>query len=148
MDGMEKKTDTSRLNQAPIEPEGQMSTETIGSLMEECEELTQQIDSEKDRLERFMLETGGESDASDRIQENIDSLKAMLAKSESRLQALFDAQEKEAFAPEGKDADGRKDAKGRVSVKKRLAEKKARIAMGKPREKQKERKSLGMDMEK
>lgn len=28
-----------------------------------------------DRLERFMLETGGESHASDRIQENIDSLR-------------------------------------------------------------------------
>lgn len=148
MDGIEKKTDTSRLNQTPIEPEEQIPAETIGSLMAECEELTQQIDSEKDRLERYMLETGGESDTSDRIQENIDSLKDMLAKSESRLQALFDAQEKEAFAPERKDADERKNVKGRVSVKKRLAEKKAKIAMEKPREKQKERKSPGMDMEK
>lgn len=148
MDGMEKKTDTSRLSQAPIEPEGQMSTETIGGLMAECEELAQQIDSEQGRLERFMLETGGESDASDRIQENINSLKDMLAEAESRLQALFDAQEKEAFAPDRKDAGERKNAKSRVSVKKRLAEKKASIAMGKTHEKEKGRKSPGMDMEK
>ena len=52
----------------PLTPENQTSTETIGSLMAECEGLAQQIDSEKDRLERFMLETGGSSDASDRIQ--------------------------------------------------------------------------------
>ena len=32
--------------------------ETIGSLMAECEELEQYIGGEKDRLERFMLETG------------------------------------------------------------------------------------------
>ena len=53
--------------------------DTIGSLMAECEELSQQIDSEKDRLERFMLETGGASDASDRIEERIAILQDMLA---------------------------------------------------------------------
>ena len=83
--------------------------DTIGSLMAECEELSQQIDSEKDRLERFMLETGGASDASDRIQENIDSLQDMLTSAEGRLQALNDAQEREAFAPE-------KETAGRTSV--------------------------------
>ena len=46
-------------------------TETIGSLMQDCEELSQQISDERERLERFMLETGGASDASDRIQRNI-----------------------------------------------------------------------------
>lgn len=79
-----------------------MEVETIGSLMEQCEELTQYIVSERDRLERFMLETGGESDASDRIQMNIDSAEDSLAEAEKRLQALFDAQEKEAFAPKEK----------------------------------------------
>ena len=82
-----------------------MEVETIGSLMEQCEELTQYIDNEKDRLERFMLETGGESDKSDRIQENIDRAKNSLAEAENRLQALFDAQEREAFAPKAKVVD-------------------------------------------
>lgn len=129
-------------------PENQTSTETIGSLMAECEELTQQIDSEKERLERFMLETGGSSDASDRIQKNIDSLEDTLAAAEGRLQALFDAQEAEAFAPE-KTAIGKPEPdKGRVSVKKNLAEKKAETAMRKPPEKDKGRKSPGIGMEK
>ena len=110
--------------------------DTIGSLMAECEELSQQIDSEKDRLERFMLETGGASDASDRIQENIDSLQDMLTSAEGRLQALNDAQEREAFAPE----------KERASVIKDLAERKA-AATQKPPEMKKERKAPGMDME-
>ena len=111
--------------------------DTIGSLMAECEELSQQIDSEKDRLERFMLETGGASDASDRIQENIDSLQDMLTSAEGRLQALNDAQEREAFAPE-------KEAAGRTSVIKDLAERKA-AATQKPPEMKKERHSPGME---
>ena len=111
--------------------------DTIGSLMAECEELSQQIDSEKDRLERFMLETGGASDASDRIQENIDSLQDMLTSAEGRLQALYDAQEREAFAPE-------KEAAGRTSVIKDLAERKA-AATQKPPEMKKERHSPGME---
>ena len=111
--------------------------DTIGSLMAECEELSQQIDSEKDRLERFMLETGGASDASDRIQENIDSLQDMLTSAEGRLQALNDAQEREAFAPE-------KEAAGRASVIKDLAERKA-AATQKPPEMKKERHSPGME---
>lgn len=123
-----------------------MEVETIGSLMEQCEELTQYIDSERDRLERFMLETGGESDASDRIQANIDKAENSLAEAENRLQALFDAQEREAFAPEAKAVDENRNIKGRESVKKRLAEKKAETAMRKPQGK--ERKSPGMDMEK
>ena len=102
--------------------------ETIGSLMAECEGLAQQIDSEKDRLERFMLETGGASDASDRIQESIDSLKEMLSGAEGRLQALYDRQEAEAFAPAGKATDGPGNMDERASVKKRLAEKKAEAA--------------------
>ena len=112
--------------------------DTIGSLMAECEELSQQIDSEKDRLERFMLETGGASDASDRIQENIDSLQDMLTSAEGRLQALNDAQEREAFAPE-------KEAAGRASVIKDLAERKA-AATQKPPEMKKERHSSGMEI--
>ncbi len=123
-----------------------MEVETIGSLMEQCEELTHYIDSERDRLERFMLETGGESDASDRIQANIDKAENSLAEAENRLQALFDAQEREAFAPEAKAADENRNTKGRESVKKRLAEKKAETAMRKPQGK--ERKSPGRDMEK
>ena len=123
-----------------------MEVETIGSLMEQCEELTQYIDTERDRLERFTLETGGESDASDRIQANIDKAKNSLAEAENRLQVLFDAQEKEAFAPEEKAVDKNRNTKGRTSVKKRLAEKKAETAMRKPQGK--ERKSPGMDMEK
>ena len=113
--------------------------DTIGSLMAECEELSQQIDSEKDRLERFMLETGGASDASDRIQENIDSLQDMLTSAEGRLQALNDAQEREAFAPE-------KEAAGRTSVIKDLADRKA-AATRKPPEMKREQKAPGMDME-
>ena len=113
--------------------------DTIGSLMAECEELSQQIDSEKDRLERFMLETGGASDASDRIQENIDSLQDMLTSAEGRLQALNDAQEREAFAPE-------KEAAGRTSVIKDLADRKAAAAR-KPPEMKREQKAPGMDME-
>ena len=112
--------------------------DTIGSLMAECEELSQQIDSEKDRLERFMLETGGASDASDRIQENIDSLQDMLTSAEGRLQALNDAQEREAFAPEKEDA-------GRTSVIKDLADRKA-AATRNPPEMKREQKAPGMDM--
>lgn len=112
--------------------------DTIGSLMAECEELSQQIDSEKDRLERFMLETGGASDASDRIQENIDSLQDMLTSAEGRLQALNDAQEREAFAPE-------KEAAGRTSVIKDLVDRKAAAAR-KPPEMKREQKAPGMDM--
>ena len=78
----------------PRQPSEAYPGETIGSLMAECEELEQYIASEKDRLERFMLETGGASDASDRIEERIDALKDMLAAAEGRLQALFDAQER------------------------------------------------------
>ena len=113
--------------------------DTIGSLMAECEELEQYIASEKDSLERFMLETGGASDASDRIEERIAILKDMLASAEGRLQALNDAQEREAFAPE-------KEAAGRASVIKDLAERKA-AATQKPPEMKKERKAPGMDME-
>lgn len=108
--------------------------DTIGSLMAECEELSQQIDSEKDRLERFMLETGGASDASDRIEERIAILQDMLASAEGRLQVLNDAQEREAFAPE----------KERASVIKDLAERKA-AATQKPPEMKKERHSPGME---
>ena len=111
--------------------------DTIGSLMAECEELSQQIDSEKDRLERFMLETGGASDASDRIEERIAILQDMLTSAEGRLQALYDAQEWEAFAPEKEDA-------GRTSVIKDLAERKA-AATQKPPEMKKERHSPGME---
>ena len=111
--------------------------DTIGSLMAECEELSQQIDSEKDRLERFMLETGGASDASDRIEERIAILQDMLASAEGRLQVLNDAQEREAFAPE----------KERASVIKDLAERKERKAAAtqKPPEMKKERHSPGME---
>ena len=112
--------------------------------MAECEKLTQQIDSEKDRLERFMLETGGASDASDRIQENIDSLNDSLAAAENRLQALLDAQEKEAFSPERQAAAKAETATERVSVKKNLAEKKAKAATRNLPEKEKGRKSPGM----
>lgn len=126
--------------------ENQFSTETIGSLMAECEELTQQISDEKDRLERFMLETGGASDASDRIQANIDSMKELLTAAKNRLQALFDAQEQEAFAPERPATDRPETAVKRVSVKKNLAEKKA--TMRNLPEKEKGKKSPGMDMEK
>lgn len=149
----EKKTDISGLNdraetfQAQEAPEGLFSDETIGSLMEKCEELTQEIYSEEDRLERFMLETGGSSDASDRIQDNIDSLREMLAEAEKHLQVLSDAQEEEAFAPEKKAMDGHKNT-GRASVKKKLAEKKAEVAMGKTHKKENERKSPGLGMEK
>ena len=111
--------------------------DTIGSLMAECEELSQQIDSEKDRLERFMLGTGGASDASDRIEERIAILQDMLTSAEGRLQALYDAQEREAFAPE-------KEAAGRASVIKDLAERKA-AATQKPPEMKKERHSPGME---
>ena len=125
-----------------------MEVETIGSLMEQCEKLTQYIDNEKDRLERFMLETGGESDKSDRIQENIDSLNDSLAAAENRLQALFDAQEKEAFSPERQAAAKAETATERVSVKKNLAEMKAKAATRNLPEKEKGRKSPGMNMEK
>ena len=119
-----------------------MEVETIGSLMEQCEELTEYINSERDRLERFMLETGGESDASDRIQMNIDRAEDSLAEAEKRLQALFDAQEKEAFAPKEKAMDENRN------TRKRLVEKKAEIAKRKPPDKEKGRKSPGVDMEK
>lgn len=104
--------------------------------MAECEELEQYIASEKDSLERFMLETGGASDASDRIEERIAILKDMLASAEGRLQVLCDEQEREAFAPE-------KEAAGRASVIKDLAERKA--ATQKPPEMKKERHSPGME---
>ena len=125
---MERKTDKAG---------SQHSVETIGSLMAECEELEQYIASEKDRLERFMLETGGASDASDRIEERIAILQDMLTSAEGRLQALYDAQEREAFAPE-------KEAAGRTSVIKDLAERKA-AATQKPPEMKKERHSPGME---
>lgn len=152
MEAEEGKTDISGMD--PMEDPYRTQTaaqeglpaETIGSLMAECGELAQQIQGEKDRLERYMLETGGASDASDRIQRNIDSLEDTLAEAEGRLQALFDEQEKEAFAPKKEVMNGPGNAVGRTSVKKRLAEKKEEAAMGKPHGK--ERKSPGMDMEK
>ena len=113
--------------------------ETIGSLMAECEELEQYIGSEKDRLERFMLETGGASDASDRMEERIAILQDMLTSAEGRLQVLYDAQEREAFAPKKEDA-------GRTSVIKDLADRKAAATRKLP-EMKKERKAPGMDME-
>ena len=142
MDEMEKKTDKPGRDhgEEPRQvPEAQHPGETIGSLMAECEELSQEIGSEKERLERFMLETGGASDASDRIQEGIDSLKDMLAEKEGCLQALFDEQEKLAFAPKEK-------AAGKTSVLKDLSEKKAEIAIKNPPEKETGRKSPDKDM--
>ena len=130
MDEMERKTDKA---------ESQHSVETIGSLMAECGELAQQIDSEKERLERFMLETGGASDASDRIEERIAILQDMLTSAEGRLQVLYDAQEREAFAPEKEDA-------GRTSVIKDLADRMA-AATRNPPEMKREQKAPGMDME-
>jgi chromosome segregation ATPase len=121
-------------------------TETIGSLMQDCEELSQQISDERERLERFMLETGGASDASDRIQRNIDSLEETLAAAEGRLQALFDAQEREAFAPDKEAAEKQHTAGERASVIKELAERKAGTAERKPPMQKQERKSPGMDM--
>lgn len=123
----------------PHQPSEAYPGDTIGSLMAECELLEQYIGGEKDRLERFMLETGGASDASDRIEERIAILQDMLTPAEGRLQALYDAQEREAFAPE-------KEAAGRASVIKDLGEKKA-AATRKPPEMKKERKAPGMDME-
>ena len=112
--------------------------ETIGSLMAECELLERYIGREKDSLDRSLLEAGGASDASDRIEERIAILKDMLSAAEGRLQTLFDAQEREAFAPE-------KEPASRTSVIKDLAEKKA--AGQKPPEMKKEWKAPGMDME-
>ena len=134
--------------QTQAAPENQFPTETIGSLMVECEELTQQISDERERLERFMLETGGASDASDRIQANIDSMNDLLTAAENRLQALFDAQEQEAFAPQRPATDRPGAAAERVSVKKNLAEKKAEAAIRNLPEKEKGKKAPGMDMEK
>ncbi len=118
----------------PRQPSEAYPGDTIGSLMAECELLEQYIGGEKDRLERFMLETGGASDASDRIEERIAILQDMLASAEGRLQVLNDAQEREAFAPE----------KERASVIKDLAERKA-AATQKPPEMKKERHSPGME---
>ena len=121
----------------PHQPSEAYPGDTIGSLMAECELLEQYIGGEKDRLERFMLGTGGASDASDRIEERIAILQDMLTSAEGRLQALYDAQEREAFAPEKEDA-------GRTSVIKDLAERKA-AATQKPPEMKKERHSPGME---
>ena len=129
------------------QPSAAYPGETIGSLMAECEQLTQYIDGEKERLERFMLETGGSSDESDRIEERIAILQDMLSSSEGRLQALFDEQEKEAFAP-GKDAAvGQESTEGRTSVIKDLTERKAASAARKPPEMKMERNSPGKGME-
>lgn len=122
------------MGQKPGQPTEAYPGDTIGSLMAECELLEQYIGGEKDRLERFMLETGGASDASDRIEERIAILQDMLASAEGRLQVLNDAQEREAFAPE----------KERASVIKDLAERKA-AATQKPPEMKKERHSPGME---
>ena len=137
MDEVERKTDKAG---------SQHSVETIGSLMAECGELAQQIDSEKERLERFMLETGGASDASDRIQAGIGRMEDALAAAEGRLQALFDAQEREAFAPDKEAAEKQHTAGERASVIKELAERKAGTAERKPPMQKQERKSPGMDM--
>ena len=121
----------------PHQPSEAYPGDTIGSLMAECELLEQYIGGEKDRLERFMLGTGGASDASDGIEERIAILQDKLTSAEGRLQALYDAQEREAFAPE-------KEAVGRTSVIKDLAERKA-AATQKPPEMKKERHSPGME---
>ena len=121
----------------PHQPSEAYPGDTIGSLMAECELLEQYIGGEKDRLERFMLGTGGASDASDRIEERIAILQDMLTSAVGRLQALYDAQEREACAPE-------KEAVGRTSVIKDLAERKA-AATQKPPEMKKERHSPGME---
>ena len=121
----------------PRQPSEAYPGDTIGSLMAECELLEQYIGGEKDRLERFMLGTGGASDAAARIEERIAILQDMLTSAEGRLQALYDAQEREAFAPE-------KETAGRTSVIKDLAERKA-AATQKPPEMKKERHSPGME---
>lgn len=146
MEAEKGKTDISGTGhrEEPRWTQERLPARTIGSLMAECEELAQQIQGEKDRLERYMLETGGASDASDRIQRNIDSLGDALTEAEDRLQALFDEQEKEAFAPGKGTMDGHSNAPGRASLKKRLDEKKAEAAMGKNHGK--EGKSTGVDM--
>ena len=128
-----------KMGKDPRQPSEAYPGDTIGSLMAECELLEQYIGGEKDRLERFMLGTGGASDASDRIEERIAILQDMLTSAEGRLQALYDAQEREAFAPE-------KEAVGRASVIKDLAEKKAAATRKQP-EMKKERKAPDMDME-
>lgn len=142
--GLEHKKGT---DHAQAAPGGQPPVETIGSLMAERDELTQQLYDEMERLERFMLETGGSSDASNRIQAGIDSLEETLTETEGRLQALLDAQEQEAFAPEKKAVENPKGTRERTSVKQKLAEKKAEVEMKNPPEKKKERKSPGRGME-
>ena len=77
-----------------------------------------------------------------------DSMKELLTAAENRLQALFDAQEQEAFAPQRPATDRPGAAAERVSVKKNLAEKKAEAAMRNLPEKEKGKKSPGRDMEK
>ena len=129
----------------PCQPSEAYPGETIGSLMAECKTLEQYISGEKERLERFMLETGGASDASDRMEERIAILKDMLTSAEGRLQALFDAQEREAFAPEKEAAAEPKHTTGRASVIKDLADRKAASATQKPPEMKKEKHSPGME---
>ena len=121
----------------PHQPSEAYPGDTIGSLMAECELLEQYIGGEKDRLERFMLGTGGASDASDRIEERIAILQDMLTSAEGRLQVLYDAQEREAFAPE-------KEAVGRTSVIKDLSVRKA-AATQKPPDMKKVRHSPDME---
>ena len=128
----------------PRQPSEAYPGDTIGSLMAECELLEQYIGGEKERLERFMLETGGASDASDRIQAGIGRMEDALAAAEGRLQALFDAQEREAFAPE-KRAVGEQRPAERASVIKDLAARKAEAATRGPQDKERKPPSAGME---
>lgn len=116
-------------NEAPEE----LSTETIESLTAEIEELNDWIFSEKESMERFMLETGGESDYSDRMQEGIDRAKGELAELKGRLQELLDAQEAlnagENLNPNQKDTQlNIKQTPERTSVKDKLRNNLAKIA--------------------
>ena len=67
-----------------------------------------------------------------------------LAAAEGRLQALFDAQEREAFAPEKRAVGGQMPAE-RASVIKDLAARKAEAATRGPQDKERKPPSVGME---
>lgn len=91
------------------------------------------ISSEKDYKESFMLETGGDSDEADRIQEGIDRARGLLAELKGRRQELLDAQEVlnagENLNPNQKDTQlNIKQTTERTSVKDKLRNNLAKIA--------------------
>ncbi len=83
-----------------IEKEVGKEVETIESLTNEKDRLLGELLEAENAVERFMLETGGSSDRSDEMQENVAHLRSELDVVEKKLDNLYEQMEEDAFGDE------------------------------------------------